>query len=109
MKHSRLSGRNRRCMRWRSAGKRKVNGSAKSQAANQQLAFVNHLGRKMGVKKDKQLFVADDFLFPCRTVNLLQLLKFFFWEIQTGPVHVLVERSPTDRRFLGTSAPMYAV
>src|SRR5947207_2741499 len=80
--------------------------SNSSQPADQQLAFVNHLGRKMGVQKDKQLLVADHFFFPGWAINFLQFIKLLFRKIETGPVHVLVKRRPSDRSFLRARSPM---
>ena len=42
-----------------------------SQPADQQLALIDHFGRKVRVKQNEQLLVADDFLLPCIVVDLL--------------------------------------
>src|ERR1035441_8436329 len=54
----------------------------------------------MIVQREEELLVAHDLVLPLRAVHRLQLFKGRLGEFQSFPMHVLVERSPADWRFL---------
>ena len=58
------------------------------QAANEEFAFVDEFLWKMIVQVEEKLLMPNNFRAPDSAVQVLELLKFLLWKIQSIPVDV---------------------
>src|SRR6185312_827280 len=74
------------------------------EAADEEFALVDHLGREVVMEEEEEGLVIHDLMTPLGTVDLLELVEGFAGEVEAFPVDVVVVGGPADGRLLADGA-----